>query len=58
MLCDRCHGKHLVKVNGQIQPCPECGGMGTLHCCEGLQCQPEPQPSTPAKPARKEEPRD
>lgn len=20
-------------------PCPECGGTGTLHCCEGLQEQ-------------------
>ena len=21
-------------------PCPECGGAGEIHCCEGLQVQP------------------
>jgi hypothetical protein len=21
-------------------PCPECGGSGIAHCCEGLQAQP------------------
>ena len=22
-------------------PCEECGGSGSVHCCEGLQAQPE-----------------
>ena len=22
-------------------PCPDCGGTGILHCCEGEQCQPD-----------------
>lgn len=24
-----------------MEPCPECGGTGHLHCCEGLREQPE-----------------
>jgi len=39
MLCPRCHGKHVVIVNGAVVPCPECGGLGELHCCDGLQEQ-------------------
>jgi hypothetical protein len=23
--------------------CPECGGCGIVHCCEGMQEQPEPE---------------
>ena len=41
MLCDYCHGKRLVVAYGRVQPCTECGGLGVLHCCEGLQAQPE-----------------
>jgi hypothetical protein len=40
MLCPVCHGRHLVEVAGTVRPCPECGGMGEIHCCEGLQVQP------------------
>jgi hypothetical protein len=42
MLCDYCHGTRLIQTAGMIQPCPECGGHGSLHCCDGLQAQPEP----------------
>ena len=39
MLCPRCHGKHVVVVNEAVVPCPECGGLGELHCCDGLREQ-------------------
>ena len=29
-----------VLVNGQRVPCPECAGVGEIHCCDGLQEQP------------------
>jgi hypothetical protein len=29
-------------VKGLAQPCAECGGLGEVQCCEGLQAQPEP----------------
>jgi hypothetical protein len=29
MICSFCHG------NSTFPPCPECGGCGFLHCCEG-----------------------
>jgi hypothetical protein len=41
MLCDHCHGKGVVRREGGPEPCAECGGRGVLHCCEGLQAQPE-----------------
>ncbi len=41
MLCDRCQGKCVFFTEGKPQPCEECGGMGIVHCCEGLQAQPE-----------------
>jgi hypothetical protein len=31
-------------VEGQPRPCEECGGTGLIHCCEGLQEQPEEAP--------------
>ena len=40
MLCPVCHGRHFVVVAGVTRPCPECGGVGEIHCCEGLQAQP------------------
>jgi hypothetical protein len=40
MLCPTCHGRHIVNVAGTIRPCPECGGMGEVHCCDGMQAQP------------------
>ena len=44
MLCPRCHGTHVVLVNGQRLPCPECAGIGEIHCCDGLQEQPGQEP--------------
>jgi hypothetical protein len=40
MLCPRCHGTHVIPANGQRLPCPECAGIGEIHCCDGLQEQP------------------
>ncbi|MBI1831759.1 MAG: hypothetical protein HYR84_09950 [Planctomycetes bacterium] len=45
MLCPLCHGRRLFYVNGQLVPCPECEGHGEIHCCDGLQEQPEEAPS-------------
>jgi hypothetical protein len=48
MLCPACHGKCLIETPAgpgqQLHPwpCPGCGGAGVVHCCEGLQAQPEP----------------
>lgn len=36
MLCSSCHGHHWVIRHGQMMPCPECGGVGEIHCCDGL----------------------
>lgn len=41
MLCPRCHGTHYVLANGQRMPCPECGGVGEINCCDGLMEQPD-----------------
>ena len=41
MLCPRCHGTHFVLVSGQRLPCPECAGVGEIHCCDGLTEQPD-----------------
>ena len=43
MICPICDGKGLIVIRGQVQPCEDCGGQGRIHCCEGLQAQPEPQ---------------
>lgn len=49
MLCPRCYGKHVIYANGALGPCPECAGVGELHCCDGLreqgECAPEPAPA-------------
>ncbi|MBM3978874.1 MAG: hypothetical protein FJ304_01050 [Planctomycetes bacterium] len=39
MLCPRCYGKHFVTMSGARVPCPECAGVGELHCCDGLREQ-------------------
>ena len=48
VLCERCHGKGVTQTAstcGTVRaPCPECGGCGILHCCEGLIEQPSPPP--------------
>ncbi len=36
MMCYRCYGKHWVQCEGTMVPCPECSGMGGIHCCDGL----------------------
>jgi hypothetical protein len=41
MLCTCCHGQHFVIRSGQLMPCPECGGVGEVHCCDGLTAQPD-----------------
>jgi hypothetical protein len=51
VLCPVCHGKGLVNH----LPCPECGGMGAIHCCEGLVEQPEPFQPPEAAEAKPEE---
>ncbi|OWK44472.1 hypothetical protein FRUB_02404 [Fimbriiglobus ruber] len=37
-------------MNGQRVPCPECGAMGEVHCCDGLQSQPDPDPELTSHP--------
>jgi hypothetical protein len=49
VLCPHCHGKHIIILDGHARPCAECGGLGAVHCCEGLQAQPEP-PAQPDQP--------
>lgn len=55
MLCPRCYGKHVVVVNGSRIPCPECAGVGELHCCDGLREQ-DDCPLTPPPSNRHREP--
>jgi RecJ-like exonuclease len=40
MLCPICYGKGTLERAG---PCPECGGLGLVHCCEGDAEQAEPE---------------
>ena len=47
MLCPRCYGSHTLLINGQPRPCPECSGMGEIHCCDGLQEQPDADADVP-----------
>jgi hypothetical protein len=51
MLCPRCYGKHVVVTNGSRIPCPECAGVGELHCCDGLREQDDCPVSAPVRPA-------
>lgn len=51
MICPTCHGEHYIlrgrdPVTGRPArlPCPDCGGCGLAHCCEGERAQP-PAPS-------------
>jgi hypothetical protein len=46
MLCRHCHGRHVVIVQGRMQPCSQCEGLGEIHCCDGLQEQPDPMLNT------------
>lgn len=37
MMCPNCQGQQGIFT------CQECYGVGIVHCCEGDQCQPEPE---------------
>lgn len=42
MICPTCDGKRMVPIldwNGgwMPTPCPQCGGFGITHCCDGDQ---------------------
>ena len=41
MLCPTCFGHRLFYYQGVYLPSPDCEGHGALHCCDGLQAQPE-----------------
>jgi hypothetical protein len=45
MICDLCGGKRQVVIlrtfMREVIPCPECGGSGVTHCCDGLREQPQ-----------------
>ena len=36
MRCAFCDGMGFVSGPSQARPCPECGGCGIAHCCDGL----------------------
>lgn len=46
MLCDTCHGSGMIPQRPapdqppRLVPCPDCGGTGVGHCCDGLAEQP------------------
>lgn len=55
MICETCHGQHYVDYWVELRgsglehphyvlswkPCPDCGGHGVSHCCDGLCEQPD-----------------
>lgn len=41
MICPTCWGLGDNNIIYEFKPCPDCGGTGIIHCCEGNQCQPE-----------------
>lgn len=53
MICEKCHGAgrrlilgprgHQGRRAADLVPCDDCGGYGFRHCCEGDQCEPEPE---------------
>ena len=36
MRCNLCNGSGMRPSPGGLAPCPECGGCGVAHCCDGL----------------------
>jgi len=36
MRCNFCDGIGIIFSQSQTLPCPECGGYGVAHCCDGL----------------------
>jgi hypothetical protein len=57
MLCETCRWNErpgFVRLRGAIEghdydliPCPDCGGHGIAHCCDGICEQPERAPGHP-----------
>jgi hypothetical protein len=37
MICPICQGARVVWRGYHAEPCPECGGCGVAHCCDGHQ---------------------
>jgi hypothetical protein len=47
MICETCHGRQT------FPPCPECGGCGIAHCCDGLiECPSGGDPTSTGKASR------
>jgi hypothetical protein len=54
MLCETCRWNErpgFVRVrrtmernDSELIPCPDCGGHGIAHCCDGICEQPDPAP--------------
>lgn len=45
MRCPTCDGRGWVSPAINItRPCPDCGGCGFAHCCEGDRAEPCPTP--------------
>lgn len=46
MICPACHGNTVIPIRDKagrrvgVLVCPECGGCGLAHCCEGDRCEP------------------
>ncbi len=36
MRCNLCDGSGMQRSASGFTPCPECGGCGVAHCCDGL----------------------
>jgi DnaJ-class molecular chaperone len=58
MRCERCQGLGNLPINftfgdyhaTTLMPCPDCGGCGVAHCCDGLTAANEtPEPEPPAE---------
>lgn len=56
MRCETCQGMgtsyklaHIVRIGNEISPgpCPDCGGSGISHCCDGIREQRDPGDETP-----------
>jgi hypothetical protein len=37
MRCNFCDGTGMRPQGAVLLPCPECGGCGVAHCCDGIQ---------------------
>jgi hypothetical protein len=37
MRCNFCDGSGMRPQGAVLLPCPECGGCGVAHCCDGIQ---------------------